>query len=94
MSYGCQKLDRSTESEMWTYYTFQYRSGIWRNFAMTSPEILRTKHVINELKFLLVTHMANSDARFDSCGILKLGPGAELVLGRLGRWMNDQVLLA
>jgi hypothetical protein len=44
---------------------------------MTSPETLNTKVVIDELSFLLVTHMTYSDARFDSYGILKLGQGAE-----------------
>jgi hypothetical protein len=31
---------------------------------------LNTKVAANELSFLLVTHMTNSDARFDSYGIL------------------------
>jgi hypothetical protein len=33
---------------------------------MASPEILNSKDSVNELSFLLVTHMAYSDARFDS----------------------------
>jgi hypothetical protein len=40
---------------------------------MTSPEILNTKVVIDELRFPLVTHTTYSDARFDSYGILKSG---------------------
>jgi hypothetical protein len=44
---------------------------------MTSPKTLNTKVVVNELSFLLVTHMAYSDARFDSYEILNSGRGAE-----------------
>jgi hypothetical protein len=40
---------------------------------MTFPETLNTKVVDNELSFPLVTHMANSDARFGSYEILKSG---------------------
>jgi hypothetical protein len=50
---------------------------------------LNTKVAVNELSFLVVTHMAYSDARFDSYGILKPGGGAENFLDRLA---NDQVL--
>jgi hypothetical protein len=59
---------------------------------MTSPETLNTKFAFNELIFLLVTHMAYSDARFDSYGILKSGQGAEYFLDRLDIHMKDQVL--
>jgi hypothetical protein len=55
---------------------------------------LNMKNVINELSFLLVTNMVNSNARFDSYRILKLGQGAEQILGRLDRWMNNEVLRA
>jgi hypothetical protein len=55
---------------------------------------LNTKVAVNELSFPLVTHMAKSDARFDSYGILKSGRGAESFLDRLGRPANDQVLAA
>jgi hypothetical protein len=40
---------------------------------MTFRETLNTKVAVNELIFQLVTHMAYSDARFDSYAILKLG---------------------
>jgi hypothetical protein len=59
---------------------------------MTFTETLNTTVAINEVRFLLVTHMAYSDARFDSYGILKLGRGAENFLDRLFRPANDQVL--
>jgi hypothetical protein len=49
---------------------------------MTTPETLNTKIVVNKLSFLLVTHMAYSDARFDSYRILKSGQGAENFLNR------------
>jgi hypothetical protein len=50
---------------------------------MTSLETLYTKVVFNELRFLLVTHMVYSNARFDSYGLLKTGQGAEHILDRL-----------
>jgi hypothetical protein len=40
---------------------------------MTFPENLNTKVADNELSFPLVTHMAHSDARFGSYGILNSG---------------------
>jgi hypothetical protein len=49
---------------------------------MTFSETLNTKVAVNELSFLLVTHMAYSDARFDSYEILKLGWGAEKLSGQ------------
>jgi hypothetical protein len=61
---------------------------------MTFPETLNTKVSVNELSFSLVTHMASSNARFDSYGILKSARGAENFLDRLGRPVNDQVLVA
>jgi hypothetical protein len=61
---------------------------------MTFPETLNTKVSDNDLSFPLVTHMAYSDARFGSYGILKSGRGAENFLDRLCRPANDQVLSA
>jgi hypothetical protein len=61
---------------------------------MTFLETLNTKVADNELRFPLVTHMAYSDARFGSYGILKSGRGAENFLDRLCRPANDQVLRA
>jgi hypothetical protein len=61
---------------------------------MTTPETSYTKDLTNELRFLLVTHAIYSNARFDSYGILKSGPGAEDFLDRLDIPMNDQVLRA
>jgi hypothetical protein len=46
---------------------------------MSCPEILNTKVIANELRFLLDTHMVLSDAWYDSCGLLKSGQSAELV---------------
>jgi hypothetical protein len=40
---------------------------------MTFPETLNTKVADNEISFPLVTHMACSDPRFGSYGILKSG---------------------
>jgi hypothetical protein len=59
---------------------------------MTFLETLNTKVADKDLNFPLVTHMAYSDARFGSYGILKLGRGAENFLDRLCRPMNNQVL--
>jgi hypothetical protein len=61
---------------------------------MTFPENLNTKVVDNDLSFPLITHMAYSDARFGSYGILKSGRGAENFLDRLCRPAKDQVLRA
>jgi hypothetical protein len=61
---------------------------------MTFPETLNTKVSDSELSFPLVTHMAYSDARFDSYEILNSGRGAENFLDRLCRPVNDQVLRA
>jgi hypothetical protein len=61
---------------------------------MTSPETLNTKVSVDELIFLLVTHMTYFDARFDSYAILKSGQGAENFLDRLDIPMNDQILKA
>jgi hypothetical protein len=61
---------------------------------MTFLETLNTKVADNDLSFPLVTHMAFSDARFGSYGILKSGRGAENFLDRLCRPVTDQVLRA
>jgi hypothetical protein len=82
MSYDCRKLDRFAES------------GFWQNFAMTFPETLNTKVADNDLIFLLVTHMAYSNARFGSYGILKSARGSKNFLDRLCRPANDQVFRA
>jgi hypothetical protein len=73
MSYDGRKLNRFPESEFWPDWTFWSKSGFWQNFAMTFPETSNTKVADNELIFPLVTHMAYSDARFGSYGILKSG---------------------
>jgi hypothetical protein len=90
-SYGSRKLDWSAETEIWAYYTFRLKSGILHNFAMTSTESLITKLSVNELSFLLVTHMVDSDARFDRYRLLKSGQGAEHFLDRLVKQANGQV---
>jgi hypothetical protein len=59
---------------------------------MTSPETLDTKVVVNEIIFPLVTHTTDSDARFDSYGIFKLGQGAENFLDILDIPTDDQGL--
>jgi hypothetical protein len=73
MSYDCRKLDRFAESEIWADWTFWSKSGFWQNFIMTFPETLNTEVADNELSFSLVIHMAYSDARFGSYGILNSG---------------------
>jgi hypothetical protein len=94
MSYDYRKLNQFAESGFWADWTFWSKSGFWQNFAMTFPETLNTKVADNDLRFSLVTHMAYSDARFGSYGILKSGRGAENFLDRLCRPVNDQVLRA
>jgi hypothetical protein len=92
MSYDCQKLNRSAESEIWADCTFRHKSGIWQNFAMTSLEILNTKISVHKLSFLLVTLTVYSDARFESYGIWKSRQGAKNFPDRLVIMMNGQVL--
>jgi hypothetical protein len=58
----------------------KFHHDLFRNFT------------VNELIFLLVTHTAYSDARFDTYRILNSGRGAENFLDRLGRPANNQVL--
>jgi hypothetical protein len=94
MSYDCRKLDQFAESEFWADRSFRSKSGFWQNFAMTFPETLNTKVADNELSFPLVTHMAYSNARFGSYGILNSGRGAENFLDSLCRPANNQVLRA
>jgi hypothetical protein len=90
--YDCRKLDWSAELEIWwANSTFRHESGIWRNFAMTSPETLNMKLSANELIFPLVTHTVNSDVWFDSYGIFKSGQGVEHFLDRLVMQVNGQV---
>jgi hypothetical protein len=45
---------------------------------MTSPKTLYTKNAINEHSFMLVTHTAYFDTRFDRYELLKSGYGAKL----------------
>jgi hypothetical protein len=94
MSYDSQKLNRFAETKIWAEYTFRYKSGFWQNLTMTFPETLNMKNAINELRFPLVTQTAYSDARFDSYRILKQEQGAEQILDRLDRRMNNQILRA
>jgi hypothetical protein len=61
---------------------------------MNSPETSNTKVVIDELRFLLVTHTTYFDGRFDSFKILKSEQGVENFLDRLDIPTNDQVVRA
>jgi hypothetical protein len=71
------EVGRIAEIEkFWTDLTFQHKSVFWQNFAMTSPETLYTKNVVNELSFLLVTHTTCFDIQFGRYGVLKSGYGA------------------
>jgi hypothetical protein len=50
--------------------TFLYKTGSWRNFALTSPETSHMKNIANKLSFLLVTHTIHFDIWFGRYGIL------------------------
>jgi hypothetical protein len=65
-------------------HIFLYKTGFWRNFAMTSPDTSYTKDVTIELIFLLVTHMTCFDIRFGRYGFLKSGFSARQILDSLG----------
>jgi hypothetical protein len=58
---------------------------------MTSSETLYMKNVVNELSFLLVTHMTCFDIRFSLYGFLKSGFSAGQILDRLGIQVLGQV---
>jgi hypothetical protein len=51
---------------------------------MTSRGSLYMKNVVNELRFLLVTHMTYFGTRFGRYGFLKSGFSAHHVLDTLG----------
>jgi hypothetical protein len=57
---------------------FQHDLVSWRNFAMRTLKTLNTELVVNNLSFLLVTHMVTTNARFNSYELSKTGHGAEL----------------
>jgi hypothetical protein len=78
--------------KIWADGTILYKSGFWRNFAMTSQETLYMKIVVNELSFLLVTHVTCFDIRFGRYGFLKSGFCAGLILDRLSIQVLGQVL--
>jgi hypothetical protein len=59
-----------------------YESGFWQNFAMTSLETLYTKNVVNELSFLLVTHMTYFGIRFGCYEFFKADFHTDQVLDR------------
>jgi hypothetical protein len=46
-----------TSEKIWTDRTFWHKSGSGGNFAMTSPDTLNTKVVINELSFPMVNYL-------------------------------------
>jgi hypothetical protein len=58
---------------------------------MTTPETLYTKNVVNELRFLLVTHMTCFDIWFGHYGFVKSGFNTDQVLDRLGIQVLGQV---
>jgi hypothetical protein len=91
MSYGSRKLNRLLKKQFGAYCTFLYKSGFWQNFAMTFLETLYTKNVINERRFLLVTHMTYFDIWFGRYGILKTGFSAGQILDRLSIQVLGQV---
>jgi hypothetical protein len=64
-------------------HTYLYKTGFWRNFAMTSPKTLHMKNVANELSFPLVTHMTHFDIRFGRYGISKSCFSSGHVMDRL-----------
>jgi hypothetical protein len=63
-------------------HIFLYKTGSWRNFAMTSLETSHTKNVANELSFPLVTHMTHFGIWFSRYGILKSCSSSEHVKDR------------
>jgi hypothetical protein len=58
---------------------------------MTSPESSYTKNVVNEISFLLVTHMSCFDIWFGRYRIFKSGFSSEQILDRLNKEVKSQV---
>jgi hypothetical protein len=77
--------------EIWADCPFLYKSGFWQNFAITSPETLYTKNVVNKLSFLVVTHMTCLNIRFGRYGFLKSGFSARQIRDRLCKPVLCQV---
>jgi hypothetical protein len=77
--------------DFWAELTFLYKSGFWQNFAMTLPEILYTKDVTNEPRFLLVTHTTSFDIQINRYEFLKSDFTAEQILDRLTIQVFDQI---
>jgi hypothetical protein len=61
---------------------------------MTSLDTLHTKSAVNELSFLLATHMSYFNTGFGRYGLLKSGYGTDQILDRLDRQVIDQVFRA
>jgi hypothetical protein len=53
-------------------HTYLYKTGLWQNFSMTSPEYSHTKNVANKLSFPLVTHTTHFGIGFGHYGNWKL----------------------
>jgi hypothetical protein len=64
-------------------HAYLYKTGFWRNFAMTFRETSHTKNVTKELSFALVTHTTHFDKRFGRYGILNSCFSSEHDLDRL-----------
>jgi hypothetical protein len=91
VSHGRRKLNRLLNQNFSADLTFLYKSGFWQKVSMTSPEYLYTKKVVNEISFLLVTHMTCFDIRFDHYGFLKSGFNPDQVQDRLVTQVLDRL---
>jgi hypothetical protein len=80
--------------------TLMYKTGFWRNSAMTSPATSYTKNVANKLSFLLITPTIRFDIRFGCYGVLKSCFSSGQVIDRLdcivwsGFWATRWLRLA
>jgi hypothetical protein len=82
------KVGRIAKIEkFWTDLTFQHKSGFGKKIAMISSETLCTENVVNELCFLLVTHMTYFDIRLGRYGFPKPGFNAGQT-GYTGAWLE------
>jgi hypothetical protein len=82
-SYGSWNLNWLLNQQFWADLTFPHESGLWPNFAMTSPETLYTKNFVSELRFLLVTRTTSFNIQFDRYEFLKSGFRVGQILNRL-----------
>jgi hypothetical protein len=92
MSYGCQKLDRWTESGILGRLHLSAQIRFLAKFLHDFPRNFVYKKAIKELSFSLVTHIAYFNTRFGRYRFLNSAYSADQILDRLDIQVLGQVL--